>query len=78
MYLCVRIKRLELPQAIDKGKPVTVYCNYDLEGEQLYSVKFYKDYVEFYRYLPSDSPNSGQKFNLKGAYVDVSQVINNE
>ena len=56
------------------GQPAVLHCNYDLEGDELYSVKYYKDYVEFYRYLPNDAPRAAQKFQLKGAYVDVSQT----
>jgi len=53
---------------------VILHCNFDLEGDELYSVKYYKDYVEFYRYLPTEEPRQGQKFKLKGAYVDVSII----
>lgn len=72
MSNCLKINRFEVPPAVAKGQPVTLYCNFDLEGDELYSVKYYKDYVEFYRYLPNDAPISAQKFKLKGAYVDVS------
>ena len=70
--LSLRIVRFEVPSAVAKGQPVVLHCNYDLEGDELYSVKYYKDYVEFYRYLPNDEPRAAQKFKLKGAYVDVS------
>ncbi len=68
----LRIIRFEVPPAVAKGQSIILYCNFDLEGDELYSVKYYKDYVEFYRYLPTDEPRPGQKFKLKGAYVDVS------
>ncbi|CAG2170154.1 unnamed protein product [Oppiella nova] len=60
----------EVPSAVAKGQPIALHCNFDLEGDELYSVKYYKDYVEFYRYLPTDEPRPAQKFKLKGAYVD--------
>lgn len=72
----LRINSLDMPIAIPRGQPVLLFCNYDLNGDELYSVKFYKDFVEFYRYLPSES-EPGQKFLLKGAYVDVSTRISN-
>ncbi|PNF16759.1 hypothetical protein B7P43_G00853 [Cryptotermes secundus] len=31
-------------------------CHFDLEGEALYSVKWYKDGNEFFRYVPRDQP----------------------
>lgn len=72
----LRINSLDAPIAIPRGQPVLLFCNYDLDGDELYSVKFYKDFVEFYRYLPSES-EPGQKFLLKGAYVDVSEWLCN-
>ena len=52
-----------------------LYCNYDLEGDELYSVKWYKDFIEFYKYLPSNGPRAGKEYQLKGVYVDVSLKI---
>ncbi|XP_054169260.1 uncharacterized protein LOC128966434 [Oppia nitens] len=69
----LRIINLEVPLAVAKGQSVILFCNYDLEGDELYSVKYYKDYVEFYRYLPTDDPRPGQKFKLNGAYVDITR-----
>ncbi|XP_064455039.1 uncharacterized protein LOC135366292 isoform X2 [Ornithodoros turicata] len=54
------------------GEPVLLLCEYNLEGAELYSVKWYKDNVEFYRYLPSDVP-PGQKYDLVGLYVNLSR-----
>ena len=61
-----------MPAAVAKGQPVVLHCNFELEEDELYSVKYYKDYVEFYRYLPSEMPRPGQALKLRGAYVDVS------
>ena len=33
-------------------------CDYDLAGERLYSLKWYKDNVEFYRWMPRERPPS--------------------
>jgi len=46
-------------------------CHFDLEGEALYSVKWYKDGNEFFRYVPRDQPPA-QLFPLPGVTVDVS------
>lgn len=50
-------------------------CHYDLDGEALYSVKWYKDGNEFYRYVPRDMPPA-QVFPLQGVLVDVSYCFN--
>ncbi|CAG9765448.1 unnamed protein product [Ceutorhynchus assimilis] len=45
-------------------------CHYKLEGETLYSVKWYKDGNEFYRYVPRNQPPA-QVFALPGVTVDL-------
>lgn len=54
-----------------RGNKTILECRYDLEGETLYAVKWYKDGNEFYRYLPRETPNI-QVFDLPGINVDVS------
>jgi hypothetical protein len=34
------------------GESSSLRCDYDLEGDSLYSIKWYKDNQEFYRYNP--------------------------
>ena len=59
------------------GKPVWLNCSYDLENEELYSIKWYhwnadsEAKGEFYRWIPKDSP-PGQMFQMEGIYLDVS------
>nr|CAH7737595.1 unnamed protein product [Callosobruchus chinensis] len=54
------------------GHTVTLYCEYDLEGTPLYSVKWYRDGDEFYRYVPKEEPPT-RVFPLPGLRVDVSK-----
>ncbi|XP_013792333.2 uncharacterized protein LOC106476214, partial [Limulus polyphemus] len=68
----LRLQKVEVPTAVRRGDPVWLNCTYDLESDDLYSVKWYKNNVEFYRYLPSDDP-PGQKYDLLGVYVNLSQ-----
>lgn len=68
----IRFKRVDVPGAVISGEPVLLLCEYNLEGAELYSVKWYKNNVEFYRYLPSDFP-PGQKYDLVGLYVNLSK-----
>ncbi|XP_035207999.1 uncharacterized protein LOC118182722 isoform X3 [Stegodyphus dumicola] len=67
--ISVRFAYLGVPGFVLKGEPVWLDCGYDLEGDELYSVKWYKDNVEFYRYLPGDSP-SAQTYKLDGVLID--------
>ena len=46
-------------------------CLYDMEGDALYSVKWYRNGKEFYRHIPSDSPPTAV-FSQPGLLVDVS------
>lgn len=45
-----------------------------MNGEALYSVKWYKDGYEFYRYVPRDHPPA-QVFDQNGVNVDVSAAV---
>ncbi|XP_042879159.1 cell adhesion molecule 2-like isoform X1 [Penaeus japonicus] len=64
--------RFSVPTWASRGDDVRLTCDYDLEGERLYSVKWYKAGREFYRYVPGDWP-SQQAFSLHGVQVDVSR-----
>ena len=35
------------------GREVTMGCQYRLNSDQLYSVKWYRDHNEFYRFIPT-------------------------
>nr|CAI5866405.1 unnamed protein product [Callosobruchus analis] len=50
---------------------VTLQCRFDIEGEPLYTLKWYKGGKEFYRYIPKEMPNT-QVFTVPGITVDVS------
>ena len=45
-----------------------------MEGEELYSVKWYKAGHEFYRYIPTDTPDT-TVFPYPGIDVDVSREM---
>ncbi|CAL1270743.1 unnamed protein product [Larinioides sclopetarius] len=66
----VRFSYLGVPGSVSRGDPIWLDCGYDLEGDELYSVKWYKDNVEFYRFLPSDKP-SAQMYSLDGVFLDL-------
>ena len=47
----ITLRTLGVPSYAVKGSDVVLECDYDLEGADLYSVKWYKNGLEFYRYV---------------------------
>ncbi|XP_022238322.1 uncharacterized protein LOC106478908 [Limulus polyphemus] len=68
----LKLVELNVPEGVARGAPVWMYCGYNLEGDELYSVKWYKNNVEFYRFLPSDKP-PGQKYDLLGVHINLQK-----
>lgn len=68
----LRLVMLDIPSPTTLGESVELTCGYELEGDNLYSVKWYKNAVEFYRYVPNDWP-PGQFLPLPGIKVDLSK-----
>ncbi|XP_057654536.1 uncharacterized protein LOC130892870 [Diorhabda carinulata] len=58
-----------IPTAARVRDTVSLQCKYDLEGEPLYTLKWYKGTKEFYRYIPKELPNT-QTFSLPGINID--------
>ncbi|XP_011146977.1 uncharacterized protein LOC105187702 [Harpegnathos saltator] len=52
----LRMLELVVPEHVVRGQNIRLECNFNLDGETLYSVKWYKDGNEFYRYVPQDKP----------------------
>ena len=69
------MNEIRIPKHIVRENDARLECHFDLEGEALYSVKWYKDGNEFYRYVPRDQPPV-QLFTLPGITVDVSVNVN--
>ncbi|XP_041987071.1 uncharacterized protein LOC121738872 [Aricia agestis] len=68
----IRIVDLQVPGHAAEGGSALLGCQYDLEGEELYSVKWYKDGQEFYRYVPSNTETISY-FPMTGVMVDISR-----
>lgn len=47
---------IAIPSAVVRGRSAVLACLYDLEGQPLYTLKWYKGNREFYRYTPRDDP----------------------
>lgn len=74
---CLRLTEVRIPNHTIRHTDVRLDCHYDLDGEALYSVKFYKDGNEFYRFVPRDIPPV-LIFDQPGVAVDVSTFIEQE
>ncbi|KAK6638393.1 hypothetical protein RUM44_008822 [Polyplax serrata] len=59
------------PPYVENGRHATLSCLYELEGDPLYSVKWYRGTFEFYRYSPSENPPK-KIFTYPGFHVDLS------
>lgn len=66
--------RLSVPRAVRLGHSVTLGCEYDLEDAALYSVKWYRNNEEFYRYVPKEEPPI-RVFTSPGVTIDVSFIF---
>nr|XP_042904813.1 uncharacterized protein LOC122270638 [Parasteatoda tepidariorum] len=66
----LKLRDFSVPPVVMLGDPVWFNCSYDLERDKLYSIKWHKNNVEFYRYLPADNP-PGQKYELPGIHLEL-------
>jgi len=69
---CLRIRSIDVPKYAKVGDNLLLSCNFLLGGDQLYSVKWYKDNMEFYRYVPKDYPHA-QEFGVSGVRVALDK-----
>jgi len=63
--------RLKVSKYVKVGDTTTLYCEYDLGDDTLYTMKWYKGSQEFYRYTPKESPPQ-KTFPILGLQIDVS------
>lgn len=65
----IRITEQSIPSNAIRGEDVILECLYDLQGDSLYSVKWYRNGQEFYRHIPTDRPQT-VVFRQAGLIVD--------
>jgi len=65
----IRLTEKSIPSHAIKGEDVILECLYDLQGDSLYSVKWYRNGQEFYRHIPTDRPQT-VVFRQPGLIVD--------
>jgi hypothetical protein len=67
----LRDVRVTIPTAVKKGDNANLICNYDLERDALYSIKWHKGKREFYRYTPRETPPLKTFSATTGIQVEV-------
>lgn len=63
--------RVTVPHYRVPGEMAQLLCDYELGEDTLYSVKWYKDHEEFYRFVPKALPPQ-HSYRLDGLQVDLS------
>lgn len=74
MAHAIRLIRVEAPKSVQVGEPIRLRCLYELRGEKLQSLAWYKNGREFYRYQPAERRQTVLTFSLAGVNVDVSEA----
>ncbi|XP_055698702.1 uncharacterized protein LOC129799092 [Phlebotomus papatasi] len=59
------------PAWVRRGQSAQLHCRYEMKGAPLYSVKWYRGNLEFYRFSPFDNPPA-KIFPYTGIKVDMS------
>ncbi|XP_040152046.1 uncharacterized protein LOC120893907 [Anopheles arabiensis] len=59
------------PPWVRRGQEAQLHCQYEMEGTPLYSVKWYRGTLEFYRYSPFENPPA-KIFPFTGIKVDMT------
>ncbi|CAH0562665.1 unnamed protein product [Brassicogethes aeneus] len=70
--MCLRLTNMTAPSIQDPREQMQLYCKFDMGGEDLYAVKWYKDDHEFFRYAPS-GPNNYVQYPVSGVTVDTTR-----
>lgn len=63
---------INVPPIVRSGDTVTLSCHYDLEGSSLYTIQWFLEDHEFYKYLPERVPPYST-FEVDGIHVNVSK-----
>ncbi|KAI5752715.1 hypothetical protein M8J77_019722 [Diaphorina citri] len=67
----LRNLKVTVPTAVVSGGSCILECTYDLEGDLLYSVKWFRGKTEFYRFVPKEIPPT-RTFASSGITVDLN------
>lgn len=65
------------PSSVHEGETITLTCRYDLGRDAIYSMKWYKNKEEIYRYVPTDNPEY-KTFPTPGIEIDSASTRPNQ
>ncbi|KAK7586231.1 hypothetical protein V9T40_004107 [Parthenolecanium corni] len=68
----LRLTEIFIPKHIDLKEKAQLSCKFEITQGKLYSVKWYKDENEFFRYMPDSSPEI-HTFPVDGVHLDISR-----
>lgn len=66
----LKLESVNVPTVIQNGETAVMTCPYILQDDKLYSMMWYKDHEEFYRFVPRNKPMQ-HSYHLDGVNVDV-------
>ncbi|XP_014251304.1 uncharacterized protein LOC106667703 [Cimex lectularius] len=73
----LRDVKVTVPEAVRLGQHAVLSCSFQLDGESLYTVKWYKGGREFFRYTPKENP-SLKIFSMPGlGEEDIAKEYSN-
>lgn len=64
---------LDLPEYALNGDSIELTCNHRIPISRLYSVKWFKDSLEFYRYIPANGARSKSSLFLPDVRLDLAR-----
>ena len=68
---CLEMMGMSGQEEAKSGDIVTFKCKYDLGRDAVYSIKWFKDEQELYRFIPTDNPEYRIFSNIPGVTVMV-------
>ena len=66
----IKMKGLVAKTWVTIGESAKLVCDYDLGRDAMYSIKWFKDDAELYRYIPTNQPVQYKSFNYPGVVVN--------
>jgi len=67
------LKRVRVPGLVWSGRDAPLHCDYDTQGEDIYSVKWYKGGQEVFRWLPSQPDQPITIYPRPGVRIDQNK-----
>ena len=68
----IKMKGVKAPKWANIGENAKLICDYDLGRDAMYSLKWFKDGLELYRYIPTNQPLQYKSFKTRGVLVNVN------